>query len=364
MNSNRKAYPGWVALLVMLCLASPAAAQQWQDVETPHNFLVELTGDIPSADAVRTLEVAPLPLDAAVLTEVLLGGDAVFQEHTAHGPRYLTSDGQRYLYVYDGGEGAGQPNGMLGGLIFGRLRDGIVWGVKGGCVFDNDPGVHPDAPSYRRRADYVQTDLPFMRRADAEADVQALLRRIGVDSLVVSERYALDAATMQAHYRDYLAQTGDQPQWSFDARDEAYVFLLRQRLEGLTVIDYEWASARLGRRGLTPTSVCVTVAAQGVTEFIADGLYTVLSADEPRQPIGGAQALGKVAAHYGRVAIPFPVRVVDGELCYVVTLGRGGLLARPAWVFSIWREAANQDEPGTLERVAVDALAGERIRGL
>jgi len=208
-----------------------------------------------------------------------------------------------------------------------------------------------------------------MSYKDALAAVEELLYdTLGFPELEVAEAYSMDLETMLEHYELYKAAEGGKEEITFSKDDECYLFLFRQVIDGIPVVNIYWKQATFGEETVPVTYVIVYYTKDGVRDIYAIDLLDIIEGGENKPLISAAKALHVVIDDYSEIILENETIVESMELCYVGVPVEKGYELVPAWVFRIVETVkfTNQADGNvysydSYSYYVVNAITGDRI---
>ena len=364
-------------LLGILCVtgagcgdgARPAAPSDVDIPETIHILYDVEKITAPEEACVYSVDYIQMDLD--ILRKHFLRYQAAEEGVDAFG-RYVytqTEEGElaEVLYAYDGGEEAGIYSGVDGGFSYsvvsadGHNYDDIV------CMQPEHPDNVDQMYGYRSMTDFAQwEDLRFMSLDEASREAEELMTACGIPKLQLDTVYALDAPALEKHARILAEHGEDAVDWQTE--DEAYLFLYKQSIDGIPVIDHAWNEGTISGQDTLYCYAYVLLSDNGILD--AEMRKCVETKDkEAALPLLSPQEAEKILLReYGKTLQIAETYVESLELDYIgLTDGEAWKLV-PAWVFCVFTEHDSEDAYSgesvtvrTYEHYVINAVTGEHI---
>jgi hypothetical protein len=219
-----------------------------------------------------------------------------------------------------------------------------------------------------------------MSFTDARAALLDLLYQTGFPDMEISETYTLDLATIEAQYERFLEESAalypdrEISQYAWSESDTCYLFLMRQLIDQIPVIDQSWQGqgATTSPAGDPMPAGCTTVywTRDGLASIRSYSLYELLESEPETPLIGPTQALQTLLADLSQIIISRPTWLTSIELCYVsVPSGQDSesYTLLPAWVICLgeaqeidWDDQS-QATIKDYDYVVIDAISGRKL---
>lgn len=304
--------------------------------------------------AVKVIKAEPIQFNAKTVQETFLKGKTV-KEHKQLNPgatrggnktpeeQYTTVDGSQLLV-----------DTALGQIFLSTpLSQAISY-----AYFDQEGG------SYYNRDAYQKQDLSFMPRAEAVAQVQAILKKIGIPEIENVDVVALDPQTLQKEELDpkkvdIKPETAPNKKGTWTEDDACYVMYFHQEMGGFR-LDQNVDAAVPGK-----PSIVVYYGKSGIVYFSGAAYQQTKDPVETKPVVSAEQAMQAFSRQYSAIPTSSGMEIKASEICLEPYFQSAGATTDACQISPVWRISASMKTADTQGdgdfSIYVDAITGKLL---
>lgn len=312
--------------------------------------------DVSYPDQVKVYEANYIELDVNDVTDLLIKNEIIDDEIYAMGHQFQTDT--ESLIIYDGGEAMGMQSGVNGGFLYiHRPTNDMIDYYTIASIHAGPPLLDAQLDKYNQNEDFATfQDLDFKPYKEAEKEIDSVLSSIGIEGIQTELVYALDTETMKQHDALYrkVDTEADLKDVNWNSNQEAYLFISRQQIDNIPLINFIWQEKTRDVEEATETEVYAIYNSNGIHQLSVTNYFSIVDSQAPVDILNLSEALDIAEKYYSSIILSKGTVIDKAELFYIAIEQNHSYKLTPAWVFQLVKEAETPDTPNSKPEKYVD----------